>query len=553
MENPDEIFTEPWAMQWEELRDSNGERASKEFIQHIEEKWAGVKRHIPELEEAHRCIEDGLSVVQEALKRMSRAQDEVQMIERASAKAEKEIEGKKRAVKILEEIIDWVCMPKKMLQAMEEPWLDNPKELYTLEQALDRAVRAEKITNKNLLSVPAIQEGLKRIKKASDLFLKESQKYLVNLCTGNKKEAELHEGLSRYNAVIKYLDRKGCIKNVVDAYIKGAEKIYRKQTHKKNQETLLLFRKTVSLDKNEIEKVYETVCEIVEWIYSLVEREEVFLSEVLLPQKKQEHFSLLTKVFRGAVEEMQQGLEHLYKAGWCIIVINLLSRESKWNGSNNNTISQPNQPNQPNESTKTPSKRTKRCVRNMVNDIANGIKNVLVGLKKRYMVEAKKQIIKAYAKEGTLDLDKTFFDIVEYCELPDINTEVALLNLEHSKRIRSLKEKLIEMVKRICIISAMHEFFMEEKNRFSISLNEQFEEEIEKATKDLMYIAEEKVFEKEKLASIIKRVNEVSGLLTKIEGPVGFRINIAFKDMVLSKANFHQRNEIAKILTMDRE
>ncbi|KAI5187000.1 hypothetical protein NEHOM01_1852 [Nematocida homosporus] len=533
MDDPDRIFTEPWGNVGRENRDNSGTRA---FVARAEALCQVAEQERDGIELALQCIKEGRTELEEALLRMDRAEEEVRMVECTVARVEREISNKKRALKVMEEIVQRVCVPREVLATLESPWLESMEELPKVEEALNRVSRLEEIDNPDMLSVRAIAESQKRGKQAIESFLSVAVKHLVNECDKNKSarkdKEELHERLSRYNVVIKELIKRERMKEVAEAYSKRQSEAYRDKTAKKMNDLVATFKKIQLLSSLEADRANDSFWEAFQWIFSMVYSEAYFLAKILLPSQKDLQKEVLGLVFREAEQSLLNGLKGVYETGWAILVLNLLGSIKAHE-----------------QTAKEKTQLGASMAEIEISVIQDAIKTFLLTLKSTYLATLKKKITKEYKKEGSLDLDKTYFDTVEYCTIPEINTKVATLNLLHARALATNKDRMLGLIKQACVLGAIHEDFLKARQHFEPALEEQLDQEINELSKDLLYEAERRVFEKEKLSSIVKRAKDTMSLLARIDGPFGFRVQIDFKDAILTRANFNQKNEIAKVLT----
>ncbi|KAI5188710.1 hypothetical protein NECID01_0323 [Nematocida sp. AWRm77] len=534
--DPDEIFEGTWSI--EDAKDV----PSEGFIIRAEECWRKAQAHVRKMEAEKERAKEGEGVLKEILQKMEEAKEDVLSIEKAAEDVEKEITNKKEALKILDDLVEKVCLSEETLSVLEEPWLESMEEVKKIEAALDSVEGALSITDARLLSAPPVKEGVQRAEAASKRFIKAARKYLIDLCKKMRKETPevLHEKLSRYGEVIEYLQSKEELGPVVEAYTKSAVSAYKEFMAQKADAVVEVFKKGKEKGASSLaSKVESSFVALFQLLYSFAASEAFFLHEVLLPGEKKEQSGVMEEVFKEAENVLTEAVHAVYSTGWRVAVVNLLSDKSTWNASSSGET----------EEEKKASPEVSAMAASQVDMIVFSVKKKLADIKAKFLSYVKKVISKEYGKDGTLDLDRVYFEVVDFCTVKEINTEVALLNIHHAAQMKSTSKKVFQVIKRACVLGAMHTHFLERKEYFDLSLDATFEEEMEKISRDILYLAEEKVFEKEKLSSIVKRAKEIMDVLSKVEGPLGFRLQIDFKDMVLSRADFHQQNEIAKILT----
>ncbi|OAG31332.1 hypothetical protein NEDG_01810 [Nematocida displodere] len=545
---PDELFKEPWAVEGI----SSG--ASEGLVGRAEETWRRVQREGVSLEKAQDALEQAVDVLGEVLGQMEGAREDVLEIEHSTAEKEAEIANKQAALKVLNELIEQLVVPEEALSVLAEPWLESLKEVPKIEEALKKVKGVLGIDNQYLLKVPAVHEGQGKAQRALSAFSSAARKYLIGLTKKKKRDAPnaptIHALFSRYTTIIEYLTEEGEAGEVVGLYIESQSGEYQTKIAQETEKVVNLFKKSKEkrqdANKPLSEKVDKSFTALLQLLHSQMLNEAFFLIDVL-GLERPEQGRVLGRVFKQAGETLTQALPSLYKAGWPISVLNLQAEGSIW--SQEYLLVDDNPENTANPDNTEKLAEQKALAKTQMETVSGLVKKQLSELTRTYLSGIKKTIAKEYAKEGALDLDKVYFDIVDTCTVREINTEVAQFNIQYSGKIQSTKERVFFMAKRACVLGAMHTDFIERKEFFDIGVGKVIEEEMEKVSKELLYLAEAKVFEKEKLSSIIKRARELMDVLMKVDGVLGFKIQMDFKDMVLTKANFHQKNEIAKALT----
>jgi len=544
---PDKLFEELWG-------DGEGMKGpSEEFLVETEQCWRRAKAQKEKIKEAVEKIKMGRMIVKEMIVGMEGAREDVFSIEKTSEGTEREIRNKKEAIEVLEDLMERICMREEEIACIEEPWLESMEEVKKIEKSLEMVGNAFKIENKHLLGIPAVEERLKRLKMAVEKFVKKSQKWVADTCRKSKKLTveEMHGKLARYSAVLEFLTERKEEAGVVAAYTESVSAMYKGYYKEKSHSIIGVFEKGKGKE-NLGEKIEEAFRSLFQLVYSLVLNEASFLGEVLLPEQRGSQAATLHEIFRSTEAAYLEGVERMYAAGWKVPVINLECTQAAWiaqmdsEGGDRGGIASPDKDGADGEGV---DKKYRSIARSQIETMSGNVKKHLQDTKAKYLAHVKKNIGKEYGKEGALDLDKVYFSTVDYCKVREVNTKVAKMNLAQAGQIQSEKEKAFQVIKRGCIVGAMQTHYLERKEYFDIALGEVFEEEMEKISKEFLCLAEEKVFEKNKTQNITKRAREIMNVLHKIEGPLGFKLQIDFKDMVLSRSDFHQRNEIAKALT----
>ncbi|KAI5181756.1 hypothetical protein NEOKW01_1920 [Nematocida sp. AWRm80] len=531
MDSPDEIFREPWDEKLHSLRTDSAEVFTNAY-----ENWEKSKPEVLQrLERMLEVFQEADKELKDIQREMEPANKEMVHVERNNAVTDREIENKQKALEVMTGLLSRLDFSKTDQNALEHPWLEKPEEIKGIETAIQKIKAIEEITNSYLTEVPAVKEYIKQAQSTKEVFLQQCKAHLIKKTIRTAKTSvQVYDQLGRYSFIIEYMVENQEIDEVLKEYSSVMGRIYKKAMNKEIESILGPFKRAVSKKKHalhtKVEKAFST---LFQYLYSLISTEAFFLSEVLIPNKKQWQIDTLYKVFREAEQELKNSLESIYSLGWEVSVLNLLSDKSTWA-----TVCSPS------------------ALPEHIASISNAhrdsivpqVKQILNELKAAYLTTLKKTISREYAKEGTIDLDKVYLDIVEHCVLSDINTEVVHLNLMHSNNTKNKKDAIYQAIRQACVVGAMQAFFLEHKEVFDMSLGSIFDNEIEKMTQNLMYLAKEKVFEKPKLESIIRRAKEIMKLINNIEGPFGFKLQVDFKDMVLSNSNFYERNEIAKVL-----
>ncbi|EHY66399.1 hypothetical protein NERG_00039 [Nematocida ausubeli] len=525
MDNPDKIFKEPWTLEVQQGRAAHGEIIGK-----TEAAWARAQEVLPRAKETLARIQDSAKEVARIKEMMEEAKEDIVRIERLTADVEKEIQTKQKALKILDRIIEGTQISKEEMQRLQEPIFTDAQEITKIEEALHKVKKCLSISEPRILSIQLVKEKQKEVHAVSAKFEKKAKEFILKSCLKNKKSpTEVHNILSRYTEIINYLVNKRVFEECIHAYVTSISKLHRAYIHKKIEDLAKPFRK--AKDKAELStKIEEAMISLIQLAYSLASTEGYFLLELFTPEEEDPNMDILKDIFAQAEQEIVAFPGILYGYGYEVGVINLLANKFEW-------LTTP---------TSTPSET---LAIHRVDAIVPQIKKKVQDLKAGYMQNMKKIIAKEYSKEGAIEMDKTFYATVDASILPSINTEILKLNLVHSSKISAQSERVYQTIKKASILGSMQAHYLENKGVYEPDVDAILDDEIEKTTGNLIYLAEEKVFEKEKLSSIVKRAKEIMNLLNNVENPLGFRLQIAFKDMVLSKANFHQKNEIAAVLT----
>lgn len=544
--DPDELFEEPWSIPEE---NAWGLPGSEQVLEQSEQLWREAVRLAGTIQRAREKMEAGVAILDAEMRRMDSAQDEVLGIEQAAAETEKEIESKKKAQKVLEDLVEKVCVPEETLSSLQDPWLEKPEELRRIEQALSRAQDVFSVTNSELLSVPAVSATVERVRKALTGFAAASQKYLIEQCTKKKRSApdELHEVYSRYATIIEYLGQAKKIQPVLDRYAESVSKLYGKMLSDISQKLALSFKKGKQKEKgkrtNELaQRVEQTCVELLLLVFDNALNEAYFLEDVLLPGADEAQNQALLAIFQGVDVAVANWVSEIYSTGCHASLLNLLRVDAEWEEKCTHI-----------EDESRYSKQTISRALAFMHMEVQKLKSTLRNLQQTFLKDCKRTISKEYAKEGPIDLDKTYFDIVDCCAISEVNTEVARLNLAHATRMEKEAEKVFQLLQQASVLAAMHAHILERREYFDPALGSVFEKEMDRISKEFVGLAQQKVFEKDKLSSILKRVRELMSVLCRIEGPLGFQLQIEFKDMVISSAGFQQRNEIAKVLSENTE
>ncbi|KAI5171401.1 hypothetical protein NEFER03_0760 [Nematocida sp. LUAm3] len=524
----DLIFMEPY----EETYRGVSEGVDEEFVLRRERVWKKALERRNGVEESLLSIKEGRRSLEELLYSMNRAKEEIRQIESTSVEIEREIENKRRAKSILDELVERVCIPKEYLSALSEPWLESTEELRRIEEAIGMVERLKEIDNQKLLSIYSVQEGVKEAETASFSFIRNAERFFYAQCHSLKKRSpgDLHELLSRYAELFKFLRRNNSINSTIDVYSEIVRSMYIEEIKRKSKETVKLFERTKRVTEEKIKKLEENFYLLIKWILGLLKKESIFLSEVLIGENRKEKERVIDILFKEAHGELPKSLEATYHSGWTIPVINLLKHKEIWSIEVN-----------------------EKPVEKRVDILLDSIKATISHLKEKFLLDTKKRISKEYSKEGALDIDKTFYDLTEYCADEEINTEIVKLNINYGNKLitaqRNKKDILHPLIKQACILSNIQAFFLKNKSLFTASLEDLLNEETKSISEEILRESEKKVFEKEKLSSILKRIKEILEVLKKLEDPLAHHLQVDFKDMLLTKAAFHQKNDIAKVLT----
>ncbi|KAI5191910.1 hypothetical protein NEMIN01_1728 [Nematocida minor] len=534
MVDPDAIFEEPWGAQAQQERDS-----LTAFIAQTESAWRRAKRGLPRLAESletmHRASKE-MGAIKDS---MENAKEEILKIENMTGSTEREIRTKKKALEILEEITKSIKITKEEIQVLEEPIFTDMQEVANIEEALEKVRKCLAIENPRILSMKIVADQQSVVRRVSARFQKKAKEFIQRDCLKNKKvPTEVHTLLSRYSEIVRYLVENGEFQECMHAYTVTMSKLHRNYISKKIEEIVHPFKK--SKNKPSLNgKIEEAIISIIQLLFSLASTEGYFLSELFNVKDKDLSSSAnvkslgqnssLKEIFAQTEQELILLPKMFYDLSYEAGILNILSSKISW-------LPEANTP-------------SEEMAGSMVGSIIPKMKKEMHGIMSSYLQKIKKIISKEYAKEGPIDLDKTFYNIVDSSKVPSLNTEVLRMNLAHSGKLKTHTERVFQTVKRACILGSIQAHYLENRDIYEAEVEELLNSEIEKMTNNLMYLSEEKVFEKPKLSSIVKRTKEIMDILNKVEDPLGFRLQIAFKDMILSKAHFHQRNEIAAVLT----
>ncbi|EIJ94024.1 hypothetical protein NEPAR06_1159 [Nematocida parisii] len=529
MDNPDKIFREPWGSQIQQ-----GRSAQEETIRKTEAAWARAQDALPKAQEALEEIRTAAKEISRIKETMEDAKEDIVRIEGLTEEVEKEIRIKREALDILDNIVDSIKISKDEMQALEEPIFTTAQEIAKIEEALHKVDKCLGIKDERILSIRLVQERQKVFQGVSTRFEKKTREFILKVCLRNKKTpTEVHDFMGRYTEIINYLVRKGVFEECLRAYTATISKLHRACILNKVEDIAKPFKKS----KNILEfngKIEPAIILLIQLMYSLVATEEYFLSEIFTMNGSGANTNILRDIFIPAEQELLALPGILYNYGYEVGVINLLASKFEWPATPSNT----------------PSEKT---AAHKISGLISQIKKKVHELKETYLKNMKKIISKEYSKEGAIELDRTFYNTVDVSVVPSVNTEVLKLNLTYSSKVSAQAERVYQVVKRASILGSIQAHCLENKQLYESNVNSLLDEEIEKTTSNLLYLAENKVFEKEKLSSIVKRTKEIMDLLNNVEDPLGNRLQVAFKDMVLSKANFHQRNDIAAVLTANKK
>lgn len=520
MERPDSIFTEPWQT------DIKGEKTVKEFIERTERAWSLAAQALPKIKEVQERVKTAGKELRTIKGTMEEAKIEVQQIEKLTEKAEKEVEMKKEALEILDNLIEAIQITRDEEQTLEEPLFKETEEVVKIEQALNKVKKCLSIDHPRLLSLEIVKEKQKHLGKVCNKFERKAKEYLIRVSVKgrnkHKSPEEIHEVHSRYGEIIKFLRERKSFEECLREYAVAQSKMYKSYIGKKVEDVLSPFKSKKSTDKESLSgRVEDAVRSILDLVESFVSTESYFIRELFVDSEREKD-RLTRSIFLPVEQEIVSVPRALYELGYEVGVINLLAAKFQ------------------------PSKKEEIIMK--TSDIISEIKKEVQDLLKKYLEKMKKEIGREYMKEGPINLDKVFYNVVDTSVVPALNTEIVRLNLVDSGKTEVQRDKILQTVKRACILGSIQAHYLENKEKYEAEVKEQVEEEVEKMTSNLLYLAESKVFEKDKISSIVKRTKEIMDLLNKVEDPLGFTLQIAFKDMILSKVNLHQRNEVAKVL-----
>lgn len=536
MYEPDRIFEEPWSSWAQE-----GKGCLGESIERTEASWGKIKGHLPKLETALETIHEASREMASIKNSMENAKEEILRIENMTEATEKEIKTKTQALEILKEITKSIQIEKEEIQLLQEPSFNDMNEVAKIEGILVKVKKCLSIENSRVLKLKIVKNQQDVIKAAASRFQKRAKEFILRDCLKNKKTpTEVHNILSRYTEIIRYLVENRAFQECLQAYTVTLSKLHRNYMSKKIEGIISPFKK--SKGKPEIMgKIEEAVVGIVHLFISLASAEGYFITEIFTLKEKETatsaitsaQIALLKDMFEQTAQEIAVLPKAFYDLSYEVEVLNILSNKDEW-------IAEAATP-------------TEEIGRQIAGGIVSKMKKEGRGLMSSYLQKIKKVIGKEYSKEGPIDLDKTFYNIVDISKVSSLNTEVLKINLLYSAKIKTHTERVFQTIKRACILGSMQAHYLENKDIYETEAKGLLEEEIDKMTHNLMYLAEEKVFEKPKISSIVKRTKEIMDFLNKVEDPLGFRLQIVFKDMILSKALFHQRNEIAAVLTENKK
>ncbi|KAH9386254.1 uncharacterized protein NEMAJ01_1150 [Nematocida major] len=529
MENPDLIFEEPWSAQ---IRQDRGNL--QEFIKTTENAWSKAVGALPRVSETLEKVKKAAKELSRIKLSMEEAKEEVQRIEKRTEEAESDVKAKREALSILDEIVESIRIPKEELQMLQEPAFSSMQEMAIIEEALRKARKCLSLAHPRAISICVVKERQEAVKKVLERFDKKAKEFIIRDCLKSRRSpTDVHELLSRYTEVIAYLVQKDAFQECMHAYMVTMAKLHKTYMAKKIEEVLAPFRSKRAADKEALVKKIESIfITMIQLMFSLAATEGYFLTE-LFAMREDAAGKTLSEIFQQAEQEISLLPGALYDMGYEVGVLNLLCSKFSW-------LSEPASP-------------SEEMAVHRIDSIVPKIKKELHELEGKYLQKVKKAISKEYSRDGAIDLDKAFYNVVDVSAVPSLNTEVLRMNLAYSSRMQTQMEKVFQTVKRACILGSMQAHYLENKEKYKEEVDEQLNEEIEKMASNLMYLAESKVFEKDKTSSIVKRTKEIMDLLNKVEDPLGFRLQIDFKDMVLSKANFHEKNAIAAVLTANKK
>lgn len=535
---PDRIFEEPWSLWVQEGKGGLGE-----LIEKTEESWGKIKARLPKLETAletmHRASKEMASIKNS----MENAKEEILRIESMTEVTEKEIETRTKALKILKEIAGRIKISKEEIQLLQEPAFNDMNEVAKIEEVLVKVKKCLSIENPRILSLEIVRDQQEVVRKVSERFEKKIKEFIMRDCLKNKKNpTDVHNVLSRYTELIRYLVENKSFQECWHAYSATLSKLHRNYMRKKIEEVVAPFKKNKG--RGELtKKIEEAVIGIVQLFLSLATTEGYFLTEIFTAKETgpgtgtgavtNAQMAILREMFEQTAQEILGMPKVFYDMSYEVEILNVLSSKSDWMAESS-----------------TPSEEIGRQI---AGNIIPKMRKEVRGFMTSYLQKIKKTIGKEYSKEGAIDLDRTFYNIVDISKVAYLNTEILKINLAYSAKIKTHTERVFQTIKRACILGSIQAHYLENREIYEAEVNELLEEEIEKMTNNLMYLAEEKVFEKPKISSIVKRTKEIMDFLNKVEDPLGFRLQISFKDMILSKALFHQRNEIAAVLTENKK
>lgn len=581
----DELFL---SVDYAQAGGEEGEAYSDEFIDLVvraKESMRGAREYLQQIKGALKRMKVPMEVY--SLK-FEKLHGEIKDVEYANDVIELEIKNKDQAYDLMYDLIDRMAVQEEDLAALQEPHIEDAEGIASVGKALAKISDLRGIADPELRKIRAVKEKFARAEKAEASLEKELLRVLDKIFRrlGRASSSdvdiykEFHGPLKVYGKMAEWLKERGhsSYTEVLMAYVQIAEKLYVNCFNRNVTPLLSLFKKKLKaqlqsespgashdISARNIEgQIHTSFVSVLDVYRSLVAGELCFLrNHVTFDEDKQlEELtgSLMKGIFKQLPQQMAGFVEQLYQLkNQKVPVLNLLAilnnsniidgsapSESRLSESEGPPEGSGNEEGE--DSNDEGGEEDKRLVANMLEEMKAQVRERLVQLKREYVGSTLKKISGEYVKKGTVDLDENYFMIVDRCLLRDVSTEVIKAHLHGVGRLREDDEKIFITIKRAGIVGVLHAHFLQNKKKFDEWMEGELNKLMDAIAKEFEANALAHIFGKgEKPTSVARRVKEVYKLVLGIDGPFGFRVSILFKDLVLSKVNFHQKNEIAQI------
>jgi Exocyst complex component Sec3 len=460
--------------------------------------------------------------VRECMERFNRTHEEIKGVERESKIVDREVENKKRACERLEEIIEKMSLGEEEVSSLVSLSPSAVGVLKKLEEI--------KGIGGLLGNMKGVLEKKKRVGKIEAALGEELQEFLTKRIMSVRKRMgredgakTMHESVGTYSEYIRWHRKSNPEKyrSLISSYSSLMKEIYSLKFNESSGALLNLLRKKArpplsDIDNENLEnQIRSSLISVVEVFCDLVEGEVRAMKEFAEEEREEE----IERIFGDMPEKVGLFAKELAEIkDQQIPSFNLIE-----------PIGELRREGDP---------QTLRLFGECKERILSLLEN-----EKKDFLERMGRRIRQECKRGRVRMEETYFDVVNRCKVREVNSFIASLHLSSLSAIAE-EEEIFSELKRAEILGSIEKHFLENREKYALGVEEEIEKEVDGICSRFPSLVEKRV-STEKPKRFEKRVEEIKGYLERVDGPLGLKLQVIFREGVLRKVTANRRPEKA--------